>query len=230
MEGMLIALQKVKKTGFSPQAILDIGAYQGEWTKAAAVTFEQSQILMLEAQESMEPTLAAFHGYDASRFQYEIALLGAEGGQEREFHIVESEWGTTGSSMFPELTDFPSRTTKRVTRTIDAIIAERGFPGADLIKVDVQGAELEVLRGALEALKQAEFVCLELSTMEYNQGVPRAGEVIKFMVEHGFEIFDCFDSRFDSAGNHVQMDMTFIKANSKFQPTLQIERVDVSAA
>ena len=79
--------------------------------------------------------------------------------------------------------------------------------------------------GALSASKFEDCCCTTISSNEV-----QAGEVIKFMVEHGFEIFDCFDSRYDSAGNHVQMDMTFIKANSKFQPVLKVERVDVSAA
>ena len=41
------------------------------------------------------------------------------------------------------------------------------------VKIDVQGLELAVMKGAEKILNKAELVLLEVSTVEYNQGAPR---------------------------------------------------------
>ena len=60
----------------------------------------------------------------------------------------------------------------------------------DWIKIDVQGAELDVLMGGIETMKQAIIIELELSVMRYNQNSPIASEVIHWMWESGFEMLD----------------------------------------
>src|ERR1019366_11802 len=68
------SLENLKKNGFNPDAIIDIGAYEGKWAIAAMEVFPSSQILMIEAQKAKEPKLKII----ADKFpnsHYLIALL-----------------------------------------------------------------------------------------------------------------------------------------------------------
>lgn len=70
---------------------------------------------------------------------------------------------------------------------------------ADLIKLDVQGSELDILRGGRETLHQAIAVQAEVEFLPLYQGQPTAGDVFKFMENHGFylhQLRDCGGSPF----------------------------------
>lgn len=61
--------------------------------------------------------------------------------------------------------------------------------GFNLLKCDVQGAELDVIRGASHLLeKDIQVVLLELSFLPYNEGAPLASRVISSMSLRG--LFD----------------------------------------
>jgi hypothetical protein len=82
-----------------------------------------------------------------------------------------------------------------------------------LLKLDVQGFELEVLRGAEETMKRAEVILLELSLVRYNRTAPLFDEIVKFMKEHSFLAYDfCDFHRFDDVV--LQLDAFFVKENS----------------
>ena len=44
------------------------------------------------------------------------------------------------------------------------------WPAPDLIKMDIQGAEMDVLKGAQDCLKTCKDLIVELQTVEYNKG------------------------------------------------------------
>ncbi|MEQ1554978.1 MAG: hypothetical protein ABL929_12405, partial [Ferruginibacter sp.] len=48
------SLQNLKKKGFNPTQVVDIGAYEGGWTKDFLEVYPQSNILMIEAQPQKE--------------------------------------------------------------------------------------------------------------------------------------------------------------------------------
>ena len=89
--------------------------------------------------------------------------------------------------------------------------------GPLLLKLDVQGFELEVLRGSRIALDAAEFVLLEVSTLNYNRGAPLVAEVLDFMNQRGFVLFDIadlsrswylfFDTETDYRGNASDLNL-----------------------
>jgi hypothetical protein len=63
-----------------------------------------------------------------------------------------------------------------------------GFEYPDLIKIDVQGAEMDVLLGAQECLQSAQDLILELQSDDYNMGSPKFEEVKTYLESIGFEL------------------------------------------
>jgi hypothetical protein len=63
-----------------------------------------------------------------------------------------------------------------------------------MIKMDVQGAELDVLKGAVETLKSVNHIILELQVVEYNKGAPLKDAVIEYMDSIGFDCLGIFSN------------------------------------
>jgi FkbM family methyltransferase len=85
----------------------------------------------------------------------------------------------TGSSVLAELTNVPREKIYLDMITLDQIAANHTELGQNiLLKLDVQGYELEVLKGAEKVLQSTELVCMEVSLLNYNSGAPLMPEVI----------------------------------------------------
>jgi FkbM family methyltransferase len=130
-------LRTLANLGFAPRFCVDIGAYNGDWTRLCRSVFPTT---------SVYTTLAdAAPGFITA----ELALLGAQNGAVVEF--IEME---TGSSVYEERSHYNRRKVLKVTKTLDDLLTERHAPAVDLLKLDVQGYELEVLKGASAALAE----------------------------------------------------------------------------
>jgi hypothetical protein len=84
-----------------------------------------------------------------------------------------------------------------------------------LLKLDVQGFELEVLRGGRRTLELSEVVIMEVSLLPYNDGAPLFADVVAFMNEEGFVLFDfCGQLRRESDRVLFQTDVPFARRGS----------------
>jgi hypothetical protein len=97
--------------------------------------------------------------------------------------------------------------------TLDAVMAAHAPTGEVFLKLDVQGAELDILKGAPRTLERTSTVLLEASIVEYNLGAPRIADVISFMRDRGFVLFDVWDLR--RIGSVLaQVDLLFTRCGS----------------
>jgi len=106
-----------------------------------------------------------------------------------------------------------------VTQRLDDIVAHwRGGVQNTFLKIDVQGAELEVLAGGLQVLAGCSLVQLELAMLAYNEGAPLLPRVVDWMAEHGWMPTEI--SGFSRPRDRlVQVDMLFAPKDSALRPT-----------
>jgi hypothetical protein len=96
--------------------------------------------------------------------------------------------------------------------TLDHLLEKRQWSPPLLMKLDVQGFELEILKGGSRALDASEVVILETSILEYNRGGPLFDEVVSFMKRAGFLVYDiCGQLRRETDGVLFQTDLVFCK-------------------
>jgi len=88
----------------------------------------------------------------------------------------------------------------------------------DFIKMDVQGYELEVLRGATRAMAQAQAIYLEVSLVPINQGCPLIDEVMQFMTGRGFRLLDFCSQNRRKDGILWQTDLMFVRNGTPLVP------------
>jgi FkbM family methyltransferase len=84
--------------------------------------------------------------------------------------------------------------------TLDAYCQLNSVAQIDLLKVDTQGYELFVLRGATDLLKSGHVKVIQ---MEYNfgsqyVGVPPFSQVLELLTEHGYRIVSFYDIEYQS--------------------------------
>jgi FkbM family methyltransferase len=213
---MDVSLRALRNNGFSPRRCLNVGAYEGEWAQMFRSIFPQAHVLMIEAQESKLPRLGELAAASDGMLQVEIALLAAVDGREFAFHEM-----ATGSSVMEEQGYFPRTTIKKTSRTLDAVTASvSGFEtGVDFIKLDVQGYELEILKGATRTLAQCQAVLMEASFLPINEGCPLIYEVMTFMHDRGFRPIDICGLARRKDGALWQTDLLFLRNDSPFHPT-----------
>ena len=84
----------------------------------------------------------------------------------------------------------------------------------DLIKMDVQGAELDIIQGSPGFIHNAKYLWLELQPHNYNIGAPSAGAVIGYLHQIGFE-FVTLDEINTGNGVIMGMDAIFVNVRNK---------------
>lgn len=203
----------MRRLGFAPAFILDIGAYKGEWSVLVRQVFPEAEILMLEAQEERIPDLEATKRQLGGKIDYRISLLGAEHREGVTFN--KSADAPTSNSVLAGWNRENKFQVKCTMRTVDAILSEAGKPGPDLIKLDVQGYELEVMKGATACLKSAQAVLLEVSLIDLYKNNPLLHDVTAFMHQRGFVAYDfCALMRRPLDLALAQVDIIFVPKNS----------------
>ena len=93
-------------------------------------------------------------------------------------------------------------------RTLDDFIGELRSGDPALLKIDVQGAELDVLRGATESLRLFRWIYLEMSFVELYEDQPLACTLVDELRVLGFE-FAGVGTPLISGGLPVQVDALF---------------------
>jgi FkbM family methyltransferase len=171
-----------------PRVIYDIGACTLHWALAAQKVWPKSYIIAFEGMQTCAEL------YQRAGIAYHIDLLGEQG---RLVDFYENPHDPAGNSYYQENPEInpqariyynESHRTSRTTRSLDHVVLERKFHTADLIKMDVQGAELDILRHAPRALAHAENIILETQSQAYNQGAPFEQDITQFLLENGFQL------------------------------------------
>lgn len=202
---------------FKPHRVLDIGANRGEWSSEVRQYFTDAEFLMIEGNPGMEPNLRK------TGIVYEIAILGAKAGQVQWYENVNAD---TGNSIYRErTTHFHNADTVVSAKqmiTLDMLIERRGGHASyQFVKLDTQGAEVDIMRGGRNIMKHAEVVFVETSTIEYNEGAVKTGQVIAFMGHIGFDLFTVVDVRYGLQQMPFQLDMLFVQRSSPIWTKLE---------
>jgi FkbM family methyltransferase len=187
-------LEKLKNEyNFTPKVCYDIGSLLLHWTRHAKRIWPDTKIVLFDA---FQPAEVFYNGYD-----YSINVLSNIDNNIVNFYQNDMipfgnsyyrETGFDNGKYFPENIFITKK-----TRTLDSIVMEKDYMYPDLIKIDVQGAELDILKGAHNTLLHAKFLIIELQHVEYNKGAPLCDITIQYLESIGWE---CIARKFSDNG------------------------------
>ncbi len=205
-----VTYQRLREFGFKPKTIIDIGASHGHWSASVATIFPDARFFMFDALEENRPHLEKLN---APQFIHEICVLAEKPGHERNFSI-----SGTGSSLYSERSNAPRQLAVVRTKSLDDVLASHQLEDPLFLKLDVQGAELEILKGGTHTLEHCEVVQMEVAFLKYNEGAPDFADVVLFMNERGFKMYDIAGFVRPTGTHLVQIDALFVRENSSLRP------------
>jgi FkbM family methyltransferase len=183
--------------------VLDIGAHKGKWTKEFKKHYPNVRALMIEANTD--------HVEELTRIGPYITALVGKNNEEVDYYVCDDKENNQGNGIYRENTNVPFKSTKQKTATLDSLLPGQKF---DLIKMDVQGAELDIIQGSPGIINNTKYLWLELQPHNYNIGAPSAGKVIGYLNQIGFEIITIDEVNVGS-GVIMGMDMIFVNVRNK---------------
>ncbi|MBW8079386.1 MAG: FkbM family methyltransferase [Gallionella sp.] len=192
---------------FSPKIIYDIGAHHGKWSEEISKLFPDAEFFLFEANPANEKYLQNAPG------RHFIVALSAEDGRKCEFFTPKTG-SNTGSSLFrAQSVDFRNENLEVLsveTKKLESLARENALPLPDFIKLDVQGAEIDVLHGAAGILSNCKALIAEASFVQGNEGAPGAGAVLTAIEELGFMCVDLCKARRTVIGSVCEVDLLFV--------------------
>jgi FkbM family methyltransferase len=191
--------------------IVDVGAAKGLWTRECLEVFPETNYFLVEPLQENGNVLNGLQRVQPN-VKVWLGALGAESG-EGDFYVHEDQ-----SSFFKsEYSESAASSTRTVVlRRLDSFLEDGTILPPNLIKADVQGFEIEVLKGAGKCLESTEMLLVEVSYRQIYEKAPLAHEVISYVCSNGFRIFDiCTYAMRAFDGELAQSDILFAKANSR---------------
>lgn len=201
----------LKKLGFEPQFVIDIGANHGNWTRTAIRYFPKARYLMIEPQERLT--------------SYSSDLLGGNSAVKWKTAGVSDTCGSMMLTLTPRDYSCNFRCTEAEARsagfeqievpitTLDTIASvENEIPA--LVKIDAEGLDLRVLHGASNLFGKTEvfFVECGMCDRSVQNSLP---EVCRFMGDKGYLPVDFTDlNQAPKSGVLWLCEVVFIKAES----------------
>lgn len=134
---------------------------------------------------------------------------------DKQLFFFHADW--VGSSLLQE-TEGPQIDDRAIhvqTVRLDDLVEQQKLTGPFLLKIDVQGAELQVLSGATNILRQAEYILVETSLFKFFKDGPLLQEVIGYLQQHNFVVYDILNPQYRPLDNALgQVDLVFVPAHS----------------
>ena len=198
----------LKRNGFSPRSIIDVGVADG--TYEIYLAWPEARLHLVEAMTEFETRIREIVRSHPGGGTCTIAAAGMTDGSvsmgySDDLHISSSVF------KMPRTRDVPSV-------RLDSLVERHQIEGPVLLKVDVQGAEREVLAGAPDLLGLCDVVLLETQLIDFASNGHCVAEVIAFMDQAGFAPYDFYDGIARPADGALgQIDVAFVKKESRFR-------------
>ena len=189
-------LLKLKKDGFNPKVIYDVGCATLQWYNVVKNIWPDSHIYCFDAIYEYE------YLYKQRGIKYFIELLSDKDNLIRKFYY--SLIHPNGSSYYKEIGTHESHlyfnekyAPERKTMTLDTLVKLNNLELPDFVKIDVQGAEVDIINGSQETFINVKHLIVELQNTNYNENVLLSNQSIQIIEKLGFK---CISPLFQNNG------------------------------
>jgi len=196
----------------SCECVVDVGANRGQFALIARKVFPLAKIHSFEPLEEPGQIFQKIFGNDPNVIFYPYAI-----GREKTTSTIHVTKDDDSSSMLPitktQSTMFPGATEKE-TRQVTVLplsqaLGDTSIPPASLLKIDVQGFELDVLQGSEDILNKFSHLYIECSFIELYEGQALAHQIVSWLEQRNFMLRGVHNMYYQKNGIAVQGDFLF---------------------
>ena len=201
-----------------PATILDIGAHKGQFSTLCRKLFPDAHIIGFEPLEKPANIYEKCFAGDNNVTLFRKAVSMTTG--DRKMFVSNR----TDSSSLLEITSsqvehFPGtelKTTATVTSAkLDQLLDIGALNTPVLLKIDVQGSELDVLRACDSIIKGTEAVYVEGSFVELYANQPLVDHVVRHLQSLDFQFSGMFNPSVDQTRKVIQADLLFERSTGR---------------
>ena len=164
------------------------------WTQNANKIWKNSKIYLFDGMTEMKLFYDEYNKQNNTNYEYNIGVLCDEDYKKISFYQNDELSG--GNSYYKEIGHKNSHTIftenhikHKIGMKLETVVKNKNIPIPDLVKIDVQGAELDILKGSMSIINKAKFLIVELQHTEYNKGAPLCNQTRDFFIENGWQVY-----------------------------------------
>lgn len=197
----------------APATVIDVGANKGQFSLAIRALRPAARIIAFEPLADAADKYADLFRGDGRVELHRFAIAEQEGAAT--FHVTDRSDSSSllppGSGQSAAFGVSRARTMKVPVRRLDSLVRMAGLDRPIMLKIDVQGAELQVLKSCAD-LSEVDFVYVELSYVELYEGQPLLAEVSAYLADRGFALEGIFNRVSTARFGPTQADFLFRRA------------------
>ena len=193
------------------KTLIDVGSNKGQFSILARKFFPDIEIHSFEPQIEELNLQKKILG-DKNINYYNFAL----GSEDKELNLYITKRKDSSSLLKPIQTVNSKYLTKEIRKVsvkkLDKILELRNIKRPSILKLDVQGFELEVLKGSLEIFKMIDYIITEVSFIEIYENQVMENKLLDFISSKKFKLEKkCNSSKIDK--QLFQEDVLFTRQN-----------------
>jgi FkbM family methyltransferase len=196
----------------SPASVLDVGANRGQFLLYAMERYPGAAFHCFEPLEEARDVLKRVMPAHTDVAIYPFAASN-QNGQTSFFVTHDDDSSSLRRPAAAQVEAYPQSKADREirveTRRLDDLLEDVDLARPCLLKIDVQGAELEVLEGSLNTLDRVDGILVECSFVELYEGQALADDVIGLLRDRGFRLMGFGSPAADRSGQLLQADLVF---------------------
>lgn len=204
----------------APVSLVDVGSCSGQFTSAVVDYCGVSRGLLIEPQPDRFRELSG--RFTQPTFTLKNCAI-ADRNCTMNMDILQHDFSSSLLPVLPDVGGVGRRIDLNVreklqvaVRTLDDLLRESKWDDSiDLLKIDVQGAELKVLKGASDALQRTHMVLAEVSFRPQYEGSAIFSEVYEYMLEAGFLLTGLQEGFRGEHRELLQADAVFTRSSRK---------------
>ena len=205
----LFELSKLLKKINTIETLIDVGSNKGQFILITKKFFPNISIHSFEPLNE-ELSIQKSILKNNNIYYYNLAL----GNEENEDNIYITKRKDSSSLLKPKIGISEIYKTNEIRKikisTIDKIFLNKNLKKPILLKLDVQGYEMNVLRGSNQYLRNIDYIICEISYSDVYEKQAMSDEIINHLNTNNFEIFErCNKTKFK--GKYFQEDILFKK-------------------
>jgi FkbM family methyltransferase len=203
-----------------PRTVFDVGANVGQSVVKYRATLPDARIFAFEPLPRAYRELRVVADRDGNTVANQFALHASEGA--REFHSNRGGANQTSSFLppasdvkhsYPEHAFELDKTIQVQTKTLDGYCQQQAIERIDVLKLDTQGTELDILRGAERMLEQRaiNMTYVEIVFAPVYAENALFHDIAAFLESRGMDLFRIYYMNYGTAGRHVGGDALFVE-------------------